>query len=688
MAKTPRRSSKKIPKTTRPEAKKRRPSPPARSTAEKVERRLDAYPDRIDIRDWFYQPQLLSLPDQLINCHAVPKILDQGREGACTGFALAAVVNFLLHQRGLEDRFVSPRMLYEMARRYDEWPGENYEGSSARGGMKGWVRHGVCPEDLWKPNQKGLKYFNPDIEKISTQVPGGAFYRVMHRQIRDMHAALNEVGILYCTLMVHSGWDDPGAGDALPYSYSDRHGNIHKWELPVIKRRGRADGGHAVAIIGYTHEGFVIQNSWGEEWGNKGFALLPYDDYMMHAVDVWVAQLGVPVNTDIWVDEKWTDSTAGRGRVEEAIRLNQIRPHVIDVGNNGQLSLSGDYWTTESDLDDLFTKVIPEKTADWSKRRLLLYLHGGLNNEKAVAKRILAFRDVMLANELYPVHIMWETGVFESLKSIIADYFTEDDRAEGVGEWLKKLREGLIEAKDRTFELTVSAPGRALWNEMKENARLASSHGSGAVRAIHRRAQRAMKNLDAKEREKWELHIVAHSAGSIFAGHALPTLADIGIPIRSIQLMAPAITTDDFGKLYLPVLRGRKVPSPTLYILSDAGERDDTVGPYGKSLLYLVSNAFEDRRGMPLLGMERYIRRIQAAGNDHEVVPEIEKEFRKTLNGNPNLVIAGAGTDIPNLSRSDSHGGFDNDAATMNSVLWRILGEEPKRPFEVRDLQY
>ena len=38
---------------------------------------------------------------------------------------------------------------------------------------------------------------------------------------------------------------------------------------------------------------------------------------------------------------------------------------------------------------------------------------------------------------------------------------------------------------------------------------------------------------------------------------------------------------------------------------SDSGERDDTVGPYGKSLLFLVSNAFERRRETPLLGMER-----------------------------------------------------------------------------------
>ena len=41
-------------------------------------------------------------------------------------------------------------MLYDMAKRYDEWPGETlHEGSSARGAMKGWHKHGVCAEASW-----------------------------------------------------------------------------------------------------------------------------------------------------------------------------------------------------------------------------------------------------------------------------------------------------------------------------------------------------------------------------------------------------------------------------------------------------------------------------------------------------------------------------------------------------------
>ena len=40
-------------------------------------------------------------------------------------------------------------MLYTLARRYDEYDGENYEGSSCRGAIKGWFNNGVCLEEDW-----------------------------------------------------------------------------------------------------------------------------------------------------------------------------------------------------------------------------------------------------------------------------------------------------------------------------------------------------------------------------------------------------------------------------------------------------------------------------------------------------------------------------------------------------------
>src|SRR5687767_2649988 len=131
------------------------PSAARRTSARK--RRFDARPDTIDFRDLMFVPTLVEVPVErplatfirLTGGHAA--ILDQGVEGACTGFGLAAVCNHLLRAREVRpDRMpVSPRMLYAMARRYDEWPGEDYDGSSARGGMKGWHKHGVCSQALW-----------------------------------------------------------------------------------------------------------------------------------------------------------------------------------------------------------------------------------------------------------------------------------------------------------------------------------------------------------------------------------------------------------------------------------------------------------------------------------------------------------------------------------------------------------
>ena len=43
----------------------------------------------------------------------------------------------------------------------------------------------------------------------------------------------------------------------------------------------------------------------------------------------------------------------------------------------------------------------------------------------------------------------------------------------------------------------------------------------------------------------------------------------------------------------------------------------------------------------------------------------------------PSLVIAGRDKRLGCRSRSETHGGFDNDVATLNSILFRILGQRP-----------
>ncbi|GEM_PF-194191 len=653
---------------------------------------VNVLPDRVDLRDWPYQPHLRPLPDELVNLDLVPEILDQGREGACTGFALSAVINYLLSNRSLRRR-TSPFMLYEMARKYDEWPGEEYEGSSARGAMKGWLAHGVCERNHWPVS--GMYQLTPDIAKNAMRTPGGAYYRVDHRNIRDMHAALLETGILFATLMVHEGWNDPQMMTTLTYF---SNGNKLTRDIRVIARVGRATGGHAVAIVGYTKNGFIIQNSWGESWGSGGFALLPYEDYLLHAMDVWVAQLGVPIEDNVWNDvvELSSDrasTIAGLFRAGKGIPLEEIRPYIIDVENNGRLSRSGKYWTTEADLQQLFFKTIANRVygseaKSWKKPRLMLFLHGGLNSEEDAAKRVVAIRDVCLANEIYPLHIMWETSAKETLIHLIEDIFSQEDkRAGSFREWFDKYRAHLRDAKNRAIEISLAKPGQAFWNEMKENARLASLSPDGAIQIASRYVSESLKLAGALKADQWEIHVVAHSAGSIFSAYAIPTILSLGLPLKTVQFLAPAISMDEFAGTLMPLIYGGRCPLPSMYILDDETEKRDTVSRlYGHSLLYLVSNAFESRREMPILGMQKFL----DPGMYEPQEPEI-RAIQNVYRSNPKqLIVSNSRNDGRSSSRT--HGGFDNDLSTMNSVLRVILGlkqnQDPPIMFTAQMLDY
>jgi hypothetical protein len=293
-------------------------------------------------------------------------------------------------------------------------------------------------------------------------------------------------------------------------------------------------------------------------------------------------------------------------------------------------------------------------------------------------------RDVMLENEIYPLHIMWESDFLSSVADMFKDLFTEADTLAGGG-----FMDNLTEAKDRVLELTLARAGFRLWGEMKENARLASDHpqGQGAIQLIAHHVEQAKKKLAGSDKIGWELHIVGHSAGSIFAAHALPLLSNLGIPLKSVQFLAPAIRIDTFKELLLPGLEAGHTPLPSLYLLSDKLECDDSVGPYGKSLLYLVSNAFEGMREVPILGMKACI----------DADKKLATLFGGQVDGRPALVVSEGIPLAPaqeaaaiqqGASVSHSHGGFDNDCATMNSVLTRVLGSVPKRPFTARDLNY
>jgi C1A family cysteine protease len=45
-------------------------------------------------------------------------------------------------------------------------------------------------------------------------------------------------------------------------------------------------GGHALVVVGYTDTGFILRNSWGRTWADKGHSIYPYVDWGSHW-EIW-----------------------------------------------------------------------------------------------------------------------------------------------------------------------------------------------------------------------------------------------------------------------------------------------------------------------------------------------------------------------------------------------------------------
>jgi len=331
---------------------------------------LDVRADDTDARDYIFQPSLTLLPEIFDNRRYSVKVLDQQTEGACVGFTLAAVINISLKKREGEaskrdkknlkscgkfskKHLASARMLYEMAQRYDEWKGENYQGTSLRGAMKGWHKHGVTTEDLWTKFQRGEgKLTINEILKDALRRPLGAYYRIIDSDVVNVQAAVVEGDAVLASAWVHSGWHDNNLLDA-----DEEHSSLKRIPAKIGKK-----GLHAFAIVGYTPYGFIIQNSWGEKWGSVGYALLGYDDWFENRQDAWVARPG-PETKDSEGNAKIFlarfpgdiyDINMRAGTTIYGLDLDtQLYPFLINTGKMGGLSHEGRILTKEEELPNM-----------------------------------------------------------------------------------------------------------------------------------------------------------------------------------------------------------------------------------------------------------------------------------------------------------------------------------------------
>lgn len=703
---------------------------------------LDARPDRIDLRDRSYKPPLRSLvpkfppTDYLTKYFPMYKslVLDQGKEGACTGFGLACTINYLIWWRtvlGQHDgkqlkqsdlpHQVSQRMLYHLARFYDEWPGEDYEGSSCRGAVKAWYKHGVCSLELWPyRDKKGRARFvkpKKGWQEDAAERPLGVYYRIDKNSITDMRAAIQEVGAIYVSAQVHKGWDlKKNKSKKVSHETMPRI----QWQKDIEQQ-----GGHAFALVGFNRRGFIVQNSWGPGWGLKGFAILAFDDWNSNGKDAWVCVMGAPTESrtkthfvlssidreqSLFDADPTTFELFRRQTREHQYQNPAVQPwdeekayqHSLVMGNDGKVI---NRLVVNEGPTDTVDDIVVQRPSSWlsqqagAKKQIVIFAHGGLNSEGDSIRRIQTLAPYFKENGVYPLFLTWKTGLLESIVAIMEDSVGRlFPRYEGFEDVLKKAKEKAADIFDRTLEVASENLGvKAIWSQMKQNAAASAQKGNndrGSFLTV-----KALVRLKEKH-PSLKIHLVGHSAGSILLGHLLQDCPRNNLQIASCTLYAAACSVDFANRHYAWAVNKEILNKEDLHmhLLSDQREKDDTVGPYQKSLLYLVSRALENRHKTPLLGMANvfdkslndnknwnkntlaHLRRWQSFwGNQGLEILDEEQVVTAAEWMNSELVRE--------IAKIDSaHGSFDNDIMVIDQTIQRITGN----PLEhnVENLRY
>lgn len=346
--------------------------------------------------------------------------------------------------------------------------------------------------------------------------------------------------------------------------------------------------------------------------------------------------------------------------------LAAMRPHLVNL-RVGRLSGEGEAASTSEDIDAIFEQHLPravDEAPSGHKLRVLFYAHGGLVSEASGLQIANKHIDWWRRNGIYPIYFVWETGFFET-----------------IGQLLSRARQGsralARDLADFTSDPLIEVAARVLqgpriWGGMKSSAEHAvdAPAGNGDIGGGAHYVASKLKAFCDKHADHIELHAVGHSAGAVFHSHFLPLARGLGVPtFKTAHFMAPAVRVDTFKQhLFAEIGPDGAAESLTLYTMRRDYERKDHCAQiYHKSLLYLIHNALEDRRATPILGLEDSLRGDADLKSLFGLVAG-SAESESSIIWSPSQGDTGR-----SASTSQSHGGFDDDAPTMNSIARRIL---------------
>ena len=216
-----------------------------------------------------------------------PDVYDQGNLGSCTANSLAFCYHYdeLLNKESNktvidnEDTtkitvqltpnetsvFVPSRLFIYYNERNLEGTVNKDAGAEIHDGIKVMNTIGVCPETDWVY----------DISKFAVK-PDEKCYTEAQNHKTILYNALDQ-NLDQLKVCLISGF--PVAFGFVVYQSFESDYVKQTGQVPMPEPDEKVLGGHAVALVGFDDKNkeFIVRNSWGSNWGDRGYFYMPYD---------------------------------------------------------------------------------------------------------------------------------------------------------------------------------------------------------------------------------------------------------------------------------------------------------------------------------------------------------------------------------------------------------------------------
>lgn len=224
-------------------------------------------PDVPDQRDFKYRvSKPIRLPPSVDLRPGMPPVYDQGSLGSCSSNAIAAAIEFDLKRQKATDFVPSRLFIYYNERVMENDVGQD-NGAQIRDGVKSVAKQGVTSEVIWPYSDK-----NPGL--FTTKPSIAAYTDAMNHQV----TTYMRVPQILSSIKTCLAEGFPIVFGFTVYESFESDAVAKTGIMPMPKSNEKSLGGHAVLACAYddSKQAFLIRNSWGPDWGEKGYFWMPF----------------------------------------------------------------------------------------------------------------------------------------------------------------------------------------------------------------------------------------------------------------------------------------------------------------------------------------------------------------------------------------------------------------------------